>query len=181
MKNIEFYTVDEKIMYIKDGVHYPLDERQKEIINYIASKIENMYPDSQTRLLERTKTLQYRPNYRRYMMVLRFCKCNFGNADTREMDINDRQKFRFEKVTCPLRGLCEDEGVICTPKPNSKLSPAERRIVHELKRGLTRKQIAQRLCLSPVTVRNHIHNIYDKLNLTTESQLIKYIIEEGID
>ena len=41
------------------------------------------------------------------------------------------------------------------------------------------KEIAELLSRSPGTIRNHVVNIKTKLNLKTQSDLIKYAIKQG--
>jgi DNA-binding NarL/FixJ family response regulator len=37
--------------------------------------------------------------------------------------------------------------------------------------GLSNKAIAQELCISPATVKNHVHNILEKSNLPSRSAI----------
>lgn len=46
--------------------------------------------------------------------------------------------------------------------------------------GLRNRRIAQRLFVSEATVKTHLHNIYDKLNVESRGQLILYCTERGI-
>ena len=49
---------------------------------------------------------------------------------------------------------------------NSHLTHREREIASLVGEGLSNKEIAQALNISPATVKNHVHMILDKLNLT---------------
>lgn len=57
-------------------------------------------------------------------------------------------------------------------KDLSKLTPREREILQRLAEGLLYKEIADRLSISPFTVRAHIHNIYEKLQVHTKVDAI---------
>ena len=46
--------------------------------------------------------------------------------------------------------------------------------------GLTHRQIAQRLGISDKTARNHIANLYDKLEVHARAQATLYAIREGL-
>ena len=46
--------------------------------------------------------------------------------------------------------------------------------------GLTNARIAERLYLSENTVRAHLHRIYDKLDLTSRAEAVRYAIDHGI-
>jgi PAS domain S-box-containing protein len=52
------------------------------------------------------------------------------------------------------------------------LSPREREILALLARGLTGEQIAQRLVLSPETIRTHIRNAREKLGASTRVEAV---------
>jgi DNA-binding NarL/FixJ family response regulator len=45
------------------------------------------------------------------------------------------------------------------------LTPREREIVALIDEGLSNKQIAERLCIEPATVKNHVHNTLQKLHV----------------
>jgi len=46
--------------------------------------------------------------------------------------------------------------------------------------GLTARQIATRLVLSPRTVENHVQHILRKVGLPNRAALVRYAIEEGL-
>lgn len=46
--------------------------------------------------------------------------------------------------------------------------------------GLSYKQIATRLVLSPRTVQNHVQNTLGKLHLHNRVELVRYAIEHGL-
>ncbi len=47
-------------------------------------------------------------------------------------------------------------------------------------KGLTSKQVAERLVLSHRTVENHVQNTLNKLALHNRSQLVRYALEQGL-
>jgi two-component system nitrate/nitrite response regulator NarL len=51
------------------------------------------------------------------------------------------------------------------------LTPREREIALLITRGLQNKDIARRLCLSNATVKNHVHNVLNKLRIGRRSEL----------
>lgn len=55
--------------------------------------------------------------------------------------------------------------------PLKELTPREREIVSGLKDGLSYKQLARRLEISPSTITNHANNIYRKLGIDGRKQL----------
>ncbi len=56
--------------------------------------------------------------------------------------------------------------------PDSELTEREWEIVGLLGRGLANKQIADKLFISPATVKNHIYNIYQKTGVKSRVELI---------
>ena len=59
--------------------------------------------------------------------------------------------------------------------PLDSLSKREREIVQTLANGLTFKEAARELDLSPSTVSNHLYRIYQKLNIGSKSELFKLL------
>ncbi len=64
--------------------------------------------------------------------------------------------------------------------PENTLSEREIETLKLLSDGLSSKEIASKLCISPRTVESHKANILSKLNLKTSADLIKYAIKNGI-
>jgi DNA-binding NarL/FixJ family response regulator len=52
------------------------------------------------------------------------------------------------------------------------LSSREKEVLKMLGKGLTNRQIADRLFISEQTVKNHLHNIYDKVGVKSRSEAI---------
>ena len=59
-----------------------------------------------------------------------------------------------------------------TGRRTRSLSPREREVLGLLARGLTGEQIAERLMLSPETVRTHIRNAREKLGASTRVEAV---------
>jgi DNA-binding NarL/FixJ family response regulator len=57
------------------------------------------------------------------------------------------------------------------------LTPSERRILHLIARGMTSKEIAGQLFISPKTVENHRLNIAAKLELHGNNALLRFALE----
>jgi two-component system nitrate/nitrite response regulator NarL len=56
------------------------------------------------------------------------------------------------------------------PGPEARLTSRELEIVDLIDDGLSNKQIAQRLCIEVPTVKNHVHNILEKLQVDRRSE-----------
>lgn len=51
-----------------------------------------------------------------------------------------------------------------------RLTPRERQILALIDEGRSNKQIAQTLCIEPATVKNHVHNILEKLQVARRGE-----------
>ena len=54
------------------------------------------------------------------------------------------------------------------------MTKRERQVIELIASGLTNKEIAQKIHLSPFTVKSHVHNILEKLKLHTRIHIAKY-------
>jgi two-component system, NarL family, nitrate/nitrite response regulator NarL len=66
------------------------------------------------------------------------------------------------------------------PSPVS-LTPRESEILSRVASGETNKQIAQRLVIAENTVKNHIKNLLEKLQLDNRVQLAAYAVRHGFE
>ncbi len=67
------------------------------------------------------------------------------------------------------------------PKPTQvKLSEREIEVIKLLSDGLSSKEIANKLFISPRTVESHKSNILSKLNLNNNIEIVKFAIKEGV-
>ena len=60
------------------------------------------------------------------------------------------------------------------------LTPREIDIVRLAAQGLRNKEIADKLFISEGTVKTHLHNIYEKLNIDSRVALVHYAQEKGL-
>jgi DNA-binding NarL/FixJ family response regulator len=72
-----------------------------------------------------------------------------------------------------------------TPAPGDddapRLTDRETEVLRLVAKGLSYRQIAERLVLSHRTVQNHVQNTLRKLQLHNRVQLVRYAIEQGLD
>ena len=66
------------------------------------------------------------------------------------------------------------------PRSSVKLTPREVEIINRIAEGLSNKEIAQRLSIEVQTVKNHIHNILDKLQLHNRLEAVQYARERNL-
>lgn len=65
--------------------------------------------------------------------------------------------------------------ILSIPPGSVKLTARELEIVKAIADGLSNKEIAQRLFIETQTVKNHIHNILDKLQLHSRLDAVEYV------
>lgn len=75
------------------------------------------------------------------------------------------------------------DGVLAAHGPGSpavSLTERECDVLRLVVAGLTARQIASRLVLSPRTVENHVQHILRKIDLPNRAALVRYAIEQGL-
>lgn len=66
------------------------------------------------------------------------------------------------------------------PESSIKLTPREVEVINKIADGLANKKIAQLLFIEEQTVKNHIHNILDKLQLHNRLEAVQYARERKL-
>src|SRR6188472_822324 len=74
-----------------------------------------------------------------------------------------------------------NDGGLDEPEPENALTARETEVLKMVAKGLSYKQISERLFLSHRTVQNHVQNTLRKLQLHNRVQLVRYAIEQGLD
>ena len=175
MKDLEFYIFEDELWCLfPDGSNQPVTDKDIGLIKSILDRIRECYPDAYKALMECYQKSAQNIPYFQYLMVRRFCKCNFGELDNTSRDIDKKGGFNFERVKCPMRGECKYEGIICCPQFYSRISDAEMRVMQMVYQGANNEEIADKLYLSPHTVKNHIKSVYIKLGIHEKSEFIQY-------
>ena len=88
--------------------------------------------------------------------------------------------------TAGLAGLVLGEYQRISEAPTSdpaepRLTERETEVLRMVAKGLSYRQIAERLVLSHRTVQNHVQNILTKLQMHNRVELTRYAIERGLD
>lgn len=84
------------------------------------------------------------------------------------------------RLACPaeissglLRALFRDDESVADAHPD--LTTRERGVLHLIGQGLSNKEIARELSLSVATVKHHVHNVLEKLNLPRRAQAMRCV------
>lgn len=182
LRNIEFFKTPEgDVMYKRQGEGVrQLTELERDLVLDFLSLIRTRYPEAFAALSDIYSRSERNRAWYEFQMVSRFIRCNLGDYDTQTIDIDIDGQMRFEQMKCPLMGTgdCMFEGVICHPKLNSGLTTRELELLPLIAEGLQSQEIAERLCISKVTVDHHRHNILAKLGKRSASELAAWYFKE---
>lgn len=175
----EFYNTPtgEVMVKPKDGAVFVLTEDHTEIISLVLDFFSNIYTEAYDRVAHIYSKSSLNKKWFEYRMAVRLIKCNLGEYDALNPDVCNNE-IVLEDVKCPLRGICIDEGIICRPRKNTRLSERELE-VGKLCETMKYEEIGEYLNISKLTVYKHIQNIKIKLNLKHSRQIpaaIKNII-----
>lgn len=124
--------------------------------------------------------------------IVEFVKAGGAGLILKSASIDDfintiRKVAQGEKVLPPIltNSLFSQiiDYAINTTKINAqesiRLTPREREIIDLISEGLSNKEIAQRLHIATYTVKSHVHNILEKLALSTRLQVAAFARTEG--
>ncbi len=75
----------------------------------------------------------------------------------------------------PLMAAADD-----TADDPSRLSPREEELLQYIADGLSSADVAERMCISPKTVKNHLASIYEKLEARDKTQAVLIAVRRGI-
>jgi len=79
-----------------------------------------------------------------------------------------------------MRQFASPADAAAKDRERSPLSQREREIVVLVAQGFKNKEIAERMFISEQTVKNHLHNIFDKLGVSDRLELALYAIHKNI-
>ena len=181
MKPIEFYTTPEGEVTLREvgEAERQLKESDTDFIQAFLSVVREFYPDAHKALMELYSKSAANKHYRDYLAVRRFIKCNFGVYDN-TIDVDASWGFNFEFVSCPLRGECKWDGVLCQPKFNSTLSSRQMEVMELCYNGVSDEEIAERLFISLQTIKYHKKVVYRKLGLHSMAEFVRYAAQNNL-
>ena len=177
LSNIEFFT-DPKgaVNYKKDADPIQtLAPGNREIISPMINIIKSRFPHAYSRLTSIYAKRSANILFYEYSIVSRFVRCNFGHFDYLSTDVDINGNFSFEHVSCPLRGECHHENVICCPDASSCLTKREMEVFRlTVVNKLQNAEIAAVLNISPFTVKNHRDSIREKISAKNVADMVDY-------
>lgn len=156
----------------------------------------HLYEESALRLVEEVK--QAHPNLKVLVLgladseavIMRYIEAGASGYTLLqdaldELRLRIRATFNQEAFVAPevaaalmdrianLSEILEDVGVV--PEQYAELTEREREILNLIAVGLTNQAIADQLFIEVGTVKNHIHSIFDKLNVSSRKDAALYL------
>lgn len=99
-----------------------------------------------------------------------------------ELDIRNRKNNILGSAAasflCDAIAVCG--GPACVPKDPEALTSRETEVLQELSRGLTNREIAEKLCISQATVKTHVLSIFGKLDVSTRLMAVEKAREKKL-
>lgn len=180
LTNCEFFTFEGEVWYrLPDRTFRELRETDYNVLDDLIEHIATFYPKAYDALCSEYKGCALNRSYYRFRIATRFIRCNFSPLDN-VPDFSDDCHCSFEFVSCPLRGECRHERVICRPEFDHKLSSAEIPVLRLWFKGRSIDEIAEQLCLSPHTIHNHIRHAYQRLDIHSRAEFVKYAAKTNL-
>ncbi len=100
-------------------------------------------------------------------------------AAGRAMTVEQAAEYALTPVkTVPLKAGKEEKPRI--GEGRGLLSPREREVAAFIARGLTNREIAKELVVTERTAETHVQHIFNKLGLTSRSQIAAWAVEHGL-
>ncbi len=180
MENIEFFVGADGNVWLRKGNECRMfSTKDNDIIELVRDKIIRMFPKAYERLRETFQNLDFNKWIMNFNIVNRFIRCNMGSDNLQKFDVEEGF-LNLEEVSCPLRGICPDENVICRPDCKTVFSKAEKEVVKLYVQGYTIDEIADKLHKCRNTVNTQIWTVTRRLGLDNRRKLVKLAVDNKL-
>lgn len=112
------------------------------------------------------------------MLIAAACRA-VGDDDGAEMEFAGAIPV-FDRLKAFRDGAAARAGLHLAPRPSSGLTSREEEVLAHIAKGLTNRQIAERLVVSEKTVATHVGHILTKLGLPSRAAATAYAYEHGL-
>lgn len=175
-RQIEFFVSPQGEVYFygPSGEMVRYDMQQVDLIKLMAQMIETVYPEAYRCLYQEHIKSERNKLFHKFLITEQFIRCNFGSNDTLSYDI-DGGRMNLEHVSCPMRGICRLENVVCNPRLASPFFPKEEEVAKIFAHGYVASEIAKMLGKSKNTIQAQLRNMTRRLGLRTSRDIIKVV------
>jgi DNA-binding NarL/FixJ family response regulator len=112
------------------------------------------------------------------MQVAAACRA-VGDDDGAEMELAGAIPV-FDRLNAVRDAAAARAGLLLAARPSSGLTSREEEVLAHIAKGLTNRQIAERLVVSEKTVATHVGHILTKLDLPSRAAATAYAYEHGL-
>ena len=98
--------------------------------------------------------------------IIRLAKKGEAHVSTRMAGAMMERLFRLARIFSAVEGKVDSE---------VRLTSRELEVLHFISEGLTNQEIAARLVVEVGTVKNHVHRILEKLNVSSRQEAASYL------
>jgi DNA-binding NarL/FixJ family response regulator len=86
----------------------------------------------------------------------------------------------IRQFATPLDPALAQVAANAKPRERAQLSQREREIIVLIAQGYKNKEIAEKMFITEQTVKNHLHNVFDKLGVSDRLELALYAIHNSL-
>jgi DNA-binding NarL/FixJ family response regulator len=86
----------------------------------------------------------------------------------------------IRQFASPMDNVMAQVAANAKPRERAQLSQREREIIVLIAQGYKNKEIAEKMFITEQTVKNHLHNVFDKLGVSDRLELALYAIHNSL-
>ncbi len=86
----------------------------------------------------------------------------------------------IRQFASPMDSVLAQAAANAKPRERAQLSQREREIIVLIAQGYKNKEIAEKMFITEQTVKNHLHNVFDKLGVSDRLELALYAIHNSL-
>jgi DNA-binding NarL/FixJ family response regulator len=86
----------------------------------------------------------------------------------------------IRQFAAPMDSTLAQVAANAKPRERAQLSQREREIIVLIAQGYKNKEIAEKMFITEQTVKNHLHNVFDKLGVSDRLELALYAIHNSL-
>lgn len=171
-KDCEFFCSEGKVMMLLSGQKYDFPSFPDGIFIRIREEM-----NADTAVIPAIEAMGINDPIRQ---IEQFITCRYGDFNG-TADYSDEGNDT-EYYDCGQRNTCPHQGKLCKQfvTPNGVIGRRELEYIRLSAQDLTDEEIADRMCISPFTAKNHRQNITRKLEVHSKVGIAVWAVRKGI-